>query len=243
MTHLAPISSPPARTTPLARPLTDVIAVTSVPVRICPPKALREAARASATAPGPPFANTVWPGAPPSLPAESVSSTAVVPADHGPIAVYWMPRDAISARSGSDSNASATKSATAMGRTRKAVLAQPQVSNDRRPKPPDRVRRDRPAEAGGDLAGLGRPTNVVPPLEDECSETGPGKVGRGDESVVPAPDDDRVPGAARGHAARRRWLRSTSRAASRPFAPMIPPPGCVAEPHNQRSRTGLRKRA
>ena len=31
-----------------------------------------------------------------------------------------------------------------------------------------------------------------------------------------------------------------SSAAIRPGAPMIPPPGCVAEPHIQRFRTGVR---
>ena len=45
-----------------------------------------------------------------------------MPADHGPIAVYWMPRQAMAAWSASVSNDSATKSATAIGRTRVIVL-------------------------------------------------------------------------------------------------------------------------
>ena len=114
-------SSPSASTTPVARPSREVIATTSAPVRISTPASRAADSSALTSAPGPPRANTVWPAAPPSLPAESPSSTAVVPADHGPIAVYWMPRQAIAARSASVSNDSATKSATAIGRTRVIV--------------------------------------------------------------------------------------------------------------------------
>ncbi len=52
-----------------------------------------------------------------------------MPADHGPIAVYWIPRQAIAARTASDSNDSATKSAMAIGRTR--VIVRPSC----RPRP------------------------------------------------------------------------------------------------------------
>src|SRR5205809_4141658 len=44
----------------------------------------------------------------------------------------------------------------------------------------------------------------------------------------------------RGHAAPRE--RNTSMAASRPGAPMIPPPGWVDEPHSQRFAMGVRNR-
>ncbi len=94
---------------------------TSAEVRISTPASVAAAASAAASAPGPPRAKTVWPGAPPSLPAESASSTAVVPADHGPIEVYWMARQAMAAWSASVSNDSATKSAIAIGRTRVIV--------------------------------------------------------------------------------------------------------------------------
>ena len=114
-------SSPSASTTPVARPSRDVIATTSAPVRISTPAVVAAAASAVASAPGPPRTKTVWPAAPPSLPAASMSSTAVVPADHGPIEVYWTPRHAMAAWSASVSNDSATKSAIAIGRTRVIV--------------------------------------------------------------------------------------------------------------------------
>ena len=65
-------SSPSASTTPVARPSRDVMCATSAPVRISTPAAVAAAASASASAPGPPRAKTVWPAAPPSLPAASI---------------------------------------------------------------------------------------------------------------------------------------------------------------------------
>ena len=115
-------SSPPARTTPVARPSREVIATTSAPVRISTPAARRRRLEGGASAhPDRRVRRPSGPAAPPSLPAESASSTAVVPADQGPIAVYWTPRQAIAAWSASVSNDSATKSATAIGRTRVIV--------------------------------------------------------------------------------------------------------------------------
>ncbi len=114
----AAISSPQARATPMTRPSAVVTAATSAPVRSSAPKARAAAARASLTAPGPPRATTAWPAAPPSLPAESARSVAVVPIDHAPRPVYCTARAATVARTASCSNASATKSATAIGRTR-----------------------------------------------------------------------------------------------------------------------------
>ena len=83
----AAISSPDASATPVTAPSRVVTATTFGPVRISAPAARAAEASASDSADGPPFANTVSPAAPPSLPAASASSTAVVPADHGPIAV------------------------------------------------------------------------------------------------------------------------------------------------------------
>ena len=94
----ASISSPPASTTPEARSSRSAMRVTSASQRISPPAALTAPTSAAVSAPGPPRANTVWPAAPPSLPAESARRTPVVPADHGPIAVYSTPRAAIAAR-------------------------------------------------------------------------------------------------------------------------------------------------
>ena len=116
----ASISSPLSRATPETRWSWVVIAATGTAVRISAPKDRAAAARASASAPGPPMANADWPGAPRSFPTESDSITAVVPADHGPIAVYWIPRTASAARTASVSKLSPTKSATAMGRVRRS---------------------------------------------------------------------------------------------------------------------------
>ena len=107
-TARAAISEPSASTTPVARWRSTRISTTSAPVRISAPNPRAAFASASASAPGPPRAIVDCPGAPPSFPAESASSTAVVPADHGPIAVYWTARDAIAPRTASLSNASAT---------------------------------------------------------------------------------------------------------------------------------------
>ena len=101
---------------------------------------------------------------------------------------------------------------------------------------------------------LGGPADPVTALEDERPSAGPGQIGGGDQRVVAAADDDGVPGIAGAvrsaaglrsahQAALRRRDRRTSIAAIRPFAPMIPPPGWVAEPHSHRSRIGVRKRA
>ena len=48
-------------------------------------------------------------------------------------------------------------------------------------------------EAGMDLLGDGRAADDVAPLEHERAQPGLGQIGRGDEAVVPAADDDDVP--------------------------------------------------
>ncbi len=83
----AVISSPEASATPVTAPSSVVTATTRASVRISAPASRAADASASARADGPPRANTVSPAAPLSLPAASASSTCVVPADHGPIAV------------------------------------------------------------------------------------------------------------------------------------------------------------
>ncbi len=135
---------------------------------------------------------------------------------------------------------------------------QVEVADDRRPQPPDRVRQ--PGDAGAaQLGRLGGAAQPVAALEDEHPPAGPGEVRGGHERVVAAPDDDRLvaagapsvgtPSHVRRRAARRHQAafrprdRSSSIAAIRPFAPMIPPPGWVDDPHSQRSRIGVRNRA
>ena len=87
-------------------------------------------------------------------------------------------------------------------------------------------------EIGDELLGCQRATYTVATLEDERLQPGLREVCSRDEPVVTASHDDRVV----GHQSE----RTTWRAARRPDAPMIPPPGCVAEPHIQRFRSGVR---
>ena len=124
-------SSPPASATPVTRPPTTVTRSTVTPHRISAPNARAAPASARPTAPEPPCAKAVSPAAPPSFPAESNSRFAAVPADHGPIAAYRIPRTAIAARSASVSNASPTRSATAIGRMRIASRVCPRSPRPR----------------------------------------------------------------------------------------------------------------
>ena len=99
-TARAVISSPPASTTPSpSRHGGD--GGTSASVRISTPASRAAASSAAAERARAAAGEDRRPAAPPSLPAESASRTAVVPADHGPIDVYWTPRQAIAAWSAS----------------------------------------------------------------------------------------------------------------------------------------------
>ena len=121
-TARAPTSSPEESTTPTARPSVDRTAVTEAFVRISAPNERAAPSSAPASAAGPPLAKAVCPAAPPSFPAESDRSTAEVPAVHGPMAVNVTARAATAPRNSSRSNASPTRSATGMGRTRRVSL-------------------------------------------------------------------------------------------------------------------------
>ena len=74
------------------------------------------------------------------------------------------------------------------------VAAQREVANDRRLEPADRVGDGGDPDAGPQLVGIGNPTDPLAALEDERREAALGQVGRGDQAVVAAADDDRVPG-------------------------------------------------
>src|SRR6266542_6284458 len=74
------------------------------------------------------------------------------------------------------------------------MAMQIQVPHDRVLQPMDDVRAGRDMEARKDLLGRAGATDDVPPLEHEDIEASPGEVGRGDEAVVPAADDDRIVG-------------------------------------------------
>ena len=83
-------------------------------------------------------------------------------------------------------------------------------------------------EPGMELLRDRRPAQDLAALEHEGGESSAGEQGRRHQPVVPAPDDDDV----RLHATLPFFQSfKSSRAAMRPGAPMIPPPGWVAEPH------------
>ena len=111
-------SAPSARVTPCTRSPRVRIATTSCWVRSCTPRAVAAASSASASASVPPRAKTAVPAAPPSVPAESFSSTCAVPVAQAPIAVYRTPRVQSGPLTDSSSKTSWTRSATAIGSAR-----------------------------------------------------------------------------------------------------------------------------
>src|SRR5438132_2548007 len=78
----------------------------------------------------------------------------------------------------------------------------------------------------------------VAAVEDNRLVAGFGEIKRGDQAIVSGGDDHHR---GLGHQTRPPFqsLR-TCRAASRPGAPIMPPPGCVAEPHMYRFFMGVR---
>src|SRR5277367_2828778 len=84
-------------------------------------------------------------------------------------------------------------------------------------------------EAGMKFFGDGGAANHRAAFEDEGLVAFFREVEGGDERVVAAAENYDV--ALRGHAQLLPVSLRISRAASRPGAPMMPPPGCVAEPH------------
>ncbi len=114
-----------------------------------------------------------------------------------------------------------------------AVPVQLEVADDRAPKPPDGVRDGGNADTGRQLGADRGAADRLGSFQHERLQARLRQVPGGDQAVVPGPDHDRVerPAAAaarrRAHAARPFRSFRTSSAARRPFAPMIPPPGCV----------------
>ena len=76
----------------------------------------------------------------------------------------------------------------------KAVLGQPQLADDLGAEQADHVARDREAEAGDDLLGDRRTAEDVTPLEHDRAQARACQIGRRDQAVVAAADDDRVVG-------------------------------------------------
>ena len=114
ITARAGISSPLASNAPRTRPSSTVIWETSAPVRISAPASVAALAMASGSAPAPPLTNTAQPAGLESSAARA-TSVAVEPAERGARKFPNIPRAAITARTGSVSNHSMTRSATGLG--------------------------------------------------------------------------------------------------------------------------------
>ena len=93
-------------------------------------------------------------------------------------------------------------------------------------------------ETGMKFFGDGGAADYGAALEDERLVAFFREIERSDESVVAAAENDDV--ALRGHAQLLPESFRISRAARRPGAPMMPPPGCVAEPHMYNFLMGVR---
>src|SRR5687768_374591 len=85
------------------------------------------------------------------------------------------------------------------------------------------VSEGRAAEPRMKLGGNGAASGLAPPLEDDRLQPGLREIVRGDEAVVTAANDY---GSTHARVSTRIFM-----AALRPGAPMMPPPGWVAEPH------------
>src|SRR4029077_13855191 len=120
------------------------------------------------------------------------------------------------------------------------------VASDVGAKRAEGVRESGRVEAGMEFFGNGTAAGEFAAFENQRLEPAPGQIECSDECVVPAADEnyaltdghDQFAALARApddfvtyareagdHCLRMTWL------AMRPLAPMMPPPGCVAEPH------------
>ena len=118
---------------------------------------------------------------------------------------------------------------TDIGRNhRKPVFLELQLCGDLREQRTGAMQDRRTEKTPMELFGDRDATNDFTPLEYQRSETGLREIARGHQSVVARSDDDdsRSPAHHQLFHSRRIFF-----AALRPGAPMMPPPGCVADPH------------
>jgi len=109
------------------------------------------------------------------------------------------------------------------------ALLEAQLARDARAERTGVVRERDEAEAILGGFGDGRAADHGAALEHHALDPGARQIARGDETVVPGADDDHL---ARSHESFPAFQSCrTMRAPLRPGAPMIPPPGCVADPH------------
>jgi len=106
-----------------------------------------------------------------------------------------------------------------------------QVASDVSAERSERVRKRGGPKAGMKFLGDGAAAEIFAAFEDGGLEAAFGKIESGDERVVTAADENNFLSEGHGQLAaffqffRMTWL------AMRPLAPMMPPPGWVAEPH------------
>ena len=158
-------------------------------------------------------------------------------------------RSSVAVRAGSRHNVMGGPSADGAKATTSGSTARSPYAPSRRSRTTLARRPPRPsAPIGARTPGATSSVASAPParlaaFENECAQPSLRQVARRHQAVVAGADDDRVvslPGHEFQAALRVRSERTTWRAARRPDAPMIPPPGCVAEPHIQRFRSGVR---
>ena len=109
------------------------------------------------------------------------------------------------------------------------MLFELHVAQDVRANRSSSVRQRRAAEARMKLLGDRCPSSLRAPFQHQRLESSLGKIEGGNEAVVAATDDDDV--ALLAHYAAPLTSLRISSAESLPGAPMMPPPGCVADPH------------
>src|SRR5437899_279591 len=202
------ISSPSASTTPETARALVRICCTSALVRISAPAALAASPSARENSPSPPRGNAAEPTGCGSAAARS-SRSAVETADvlrRSEEARFWLNNLEIE-------------------------ILELKVASDVGAKGPKRVRERGSAKARMKFLGNGAAAEVFPAFENGGLEAALGKIESGNERIVTAADENNFLSEGHGQLAaffqffRMTWL------AMRPFAPMMPPPGCVAEPH------------
>ena len=119
-----------------------------------------------------------------------------------------------------------------IARQRQAVTRQVELTAQRRRHQVQQVGAGRHREAGRELARHRRTAQLLGGLQQQHRPAAARQVGRANQPVVAAADDDAVVGTATGGAhCRRPRSRRMASAALAPGAPMTPPPGWVLEPH------------
>src|ERR1700751_4267207 len=119
-----------------------------------------------------------------------------------------------------------------------AVLLELHVADHVRRNRSRSVRERRAAEARVKFFGNGCAAGLRAAFEHQRLESGLREIEGGDHPVLTATDNDDV--ALLGHHAAPFASLRISSAESRPGAPMMPPPGCVADPHMYRFLMGVR---